>query len=206
MNAAQQLANLRPQMLSYATHQLGDSALAEDVVQDAFVAALDKSEAFRGEAALKTWVFAILKHKITDALRHRYRRQAREIAIETEDPEGDELEAILFRKDGHWATGETPADVGTPEQLLSNREFWQILQRCLNGLPGIQAQVFMMREHFGLSTGEICQQTQLSSNNINVMLYRARLKLQKCLQLYWLGDGAQPSASPRLRKTDGHAP
>ena len=69
--------------------------------------------------------------------------------------------------------------------------------------PGIQAQVFMMREHLGLSTQEISTQTQLTGNNINVMLYRARLKLQKCLQQNWLGDDA--ARSPRTRKTDGHA-
>ena len=80
---------------------------------------------------------------------------------------------------------------------------WQVLQRCLDRLPGIQAQVFMMREHLGLSTQEISTQTQLTGNNINVMLYRARLKLQKCLQQNWLGDDA--ARSPRTRKTDGHA-
>ena len=71
MNATQQMAAFRPQMLSYAARQLGDDELAEDVVQDAFVAAFDRADAFRGEAALKTWVFAILKNKIADALRGR---------------------------------------------------------------------------------------------------------------------------------------
>ena len=54
-----------------------------------------------------------------------------------------------------------------------------------------------------MSTQEISTQTQLTGNNINVMLYRARLKLQKCLQQNWLGDDA--ARSPRTRKTDGHA-
>ena len=80
MNATQQMAAFRPQMLSYAARQLGDDELAEDVVQDAFVAAFDRADAFRGEAALKTWVFAILKNKIADALRGRYRRQSREVS------------------------------------------------------------------------------------------------------------------------------
>ena len=189
MNVSQQMATYRPQMLSYAARQLGDDNLAEDVVQDAYVAAFDKAGAFRGEAALKTWVFAILKHKIADALRGRYRRQSREVTLD-EDPDGDELEALLFRQDGHWETDSGPGDMGNPEQLLTNREFWTVLQRCLAGLPGIQAQVFMMREHLGMSASEICSQTQLTANNINVMLYRARLKLQKCLQQNWLDNAA----------------
>lgn len=204
MNATQQMAAFRPQMLSYATRQLGDDELAEDVVQDAFVAAFDRADAFRGEAALKTWVFAILKNKIADALRGRYRRQSREVSyVQDEDPEGDDLEALLFRADGHWEQDAGPGSMGSPEQLCTDREFWQVLQRCLDRLPGIQAQVFMMREHLGLSTQEISTQTQLTGNNINVMLYRARLKLQKCLQQNWLGDDA--ARSPRTRKTDGHA-
>ena len=157
MNATQQMAAFRPQMLSYAARQLGDDELAEDVVQDAFVAAFDRADAFRGEAALKTWVFAILKNKIADALRGRYRRQSREVSyVQDEDPEGDDLEALLFRADGHWEQDAGPGTLGSPEQLCSD-----------------------------------------------VMLYRARLKLQKCLQQNWLGDDA--ARSPRTRKTDGHA-
>ena len=190
MNVPQQMAAFRPQMLSYATRQLGDDSLAEDVVQDAYVAAFDKASAFRGEAALKTWVFAILKHKVADALRGRYRRQAREVSCDfDDDPDGDALEALLFRQDGHWEADGGPCTLGNPEQLLTNREFWQVLQRCLAGLPGMQAQVFMMREHLGMSASEICTQTQLTAGNINVMLYRARLKLQKCLQQNWLESG-----------------
>ena len=109
MNATQQMAAFRPQMLSYAARQLGDDELAEDVVQDAFVAAFDRADAFRGEAALKTWVFAILKNKIADALRGRYRRQSREVSyVQDEDPEGDDLEALLFRADGHWEQDPAP--------------------------------------------------------------------------------------------------
>ena len=155
-------------MLSYAARQLGDDELAEDVVQDAFVAAFDRADAFRGEAALKTWVFAILKNKIADALRGRYRRQSREVSyVQDEDPEGDDLEALLFRADGHWEQDAGPGTLGSPEQLCTDREFWQVLQRCLDRLPGIQAQVFMMREHLGLSTQEISTQTQLTGNNID---------------------------------------
>ena len=84
-------------------------------MQDAFVAAFDRADAFRGEAALKTWVFAILKHKIADALRGRYRRQSREVSyVQDEDPEGDDLEALLFRADGHWEQDAGPGTLARP--------------------------------------------------------------------------------------------
>lgn len=187
MSISQQLASFRPQMLSYAGKQLGDDDLAEDVVQDALVAALDRADAFRAESALKTWVFAILKNKIADALRGRYRRDQHEVPLE-EDPDGDSLIEELFLANGHWAQGMGPSDLGTPEQHAHSQEFWAIFQRCLDNLPGQQAQVFLMREYLGLSGKEICEQTRLSTSNMNVCLYRARLKLQKCLQLHWL-DG-----------------
>lgn len=183
----ERMVAFRPQMMSYATRKLGDTSLAEDIVQDTYVAALDKADSFRGQATLKTWVFAILKHKITDALRGRYRRNAHEVMIE-DDPDDDSLEHLLFRHDGHWYDEETQADLGSPEQMLHNRQFWLALQHCLNGLPGLQAQVFLMRECLGMSPTEISAQTQLSCNNIHVMLYRARLRLQKCLQINWLSE------------------
>ena len=64
------LEQIRRQMLKFATLQLSDSHLAEDVVQEALVGALKNARSFGGRSALKSWVFAILKNKIADALRH----------------------------------------------------------------------------------------------------------------------------------------
>ncbi len=62
------LQGLRQQMLRFASSQLSDASLAEDVVQEALIGALKNARSFGGRAALKTWVFAILKNKIADAL------------------------------------------------------------------------------------------------------------------------------------------
>ena len=61
-------------MLKFATLQLGDGQLAEDAVQEVLLGALKNAGSFGGKAALKTWVFAILKHKFTDVLRQKQRR------------------------------------------------------------------------------------------------------------------------------------
>lgn len=171
-------------MLAFARKQLNDDHVAEDVVQDAFLAALAQADRFRGEAALKTWVFAILKNKILDALRTRYRQQAREAVLPDENEESlDEC----FKSNGHWDKDNAPAALGQPERHVYNQQFWQLLQVCLDNLPGLQGQVFMMREYLEMTGSEICQQTQLSQNNMNVMLYRARLRLQKCLHIQGVG-------------------
>ena len=67
------LESLRRQMLKFATLQLSDANLAEDAVQEALIGALRKARSFAGRAALKTWVFAILKNKIADILRQKQR-------------------------------------------------------------------------------------------------------------------------------------
>lgn len=68
-----QIEEIRKQMVKFATLQLADKDLAEDVVQDALTNAYKHSASFRREAALKTWIFAILKNKILDLLRTRKR-------------------------------------------------------------------------------------------------------------------------------------
>lgn len=67
------LEQIRRQMLKFATLQLSDAHLAEDVVQEALVGALKNARSFGGRSSLKSWVFAILKNKIADALRHKHR-------------------------------------------------------------------------------------------------------------------------------------
>ena len=67
------LARIRSDMLRFARLQLGNDDEAEDVVQEALAGALKNAASFRGEAALKTWMIAILKNKIADMLRRRQR-------------------------------------------------------------------------------------------------------------------------------------
>lgn len=67
--AAPELESLRPALLRFALLQLRDQALAEDVVQDTLIAVLEKPDSFAGHASLRTYVTAILKYKIIDALR-----------------------------------------------------------------------------------------------------------------------------------------
>lgn len=67
------IEELRVLMLRFATQQLGDEQQAEDAVQEALIGALRNAKSFKRESALKTWVFAILKHKIIDIMRQQKR-------------------------------------------------------------------------------------------------------------------------------------
>ncbi len=80
-----------------------------------------------------------------------------------------------------------PQDWGDPEQSLRQVEFFQVLEACVDQLPGQQGRLFMMREWLELETDEICKQLSISPTNLWVMLHRARLRLRECLQLNWFG-------------------
>lgn len=183
----QLLAEFRPQMLKFARLQLQDSATAEDVVHEAIGAALAGANRFSGRSALKTWLFAILRHKIVDALRER----GRTVPISSLATEEDALDAAfdaLFSASAHWHPASRPQAWGDPEQTLAQREFWVAFETCLELLPANTARVFMMREFLGLETPEISRNLDISTGNCHVILHRARAALRLCLERGWFNN------------------
>jgi RNA polymerase sigma-70 factor (ECF subfamily) len=184
------LAVLRPDLLRFARLQLRDDALAEDVVQDTLIAAMGGIENYAGRAALKTWVFSILKNKIVDALRSRA-RSVNISALGDEETDFEEMFDTLFKANGHWLPGNQPADWGDPEEDLSRQQFWLVFDACLNHLPANTGRVFAMRELLDLDIEEICRELGIASNNCYVILHRARHQLRACLEKTWFGQGEQ---------------
>ena len=177
---------LQKQMLKFASIQLNDHQLAEDAVQEALIGAMKNATSFSGKSAFKTWVFAILKNKIADILRKRHRTV--EVTNLGSNASDDEDFANVFDEKGGWNQGLEPATWGDPEHSYKQEQFWQVLDTCLNNLPERQAKVFMMREYIGLSSDEICASESLSVSNLHVILYRARMRLQKCLEIRWFSE------------------
>lgn len=184
------IENLRRQMLKFATLQLSDANAAEDAVQEALIGALKNARSFAGRAALKTWVFAILKHKIADILRQK-QRTVDASSLLREDQEDEDF-SQLFDQRGFWQAEQRPAAWPHPEEALRAGEFWQVFEACLEKLPGKQARVFMMREFVELDAREICEAVGVSTSNLHVLLHRARLRLRECLANGWFLAGEQP--------------
>jgi len=176
----------RAYLLRVAVLQLRDSDLAEDVVQDTLVAALTGADTFSGRSSLKTWLTGILKHKIVDAIRRRAREPvATPLADETQLEDMD----ALFDESGHWEN--PPADWGDPESALSRAQFLDILELCLEKLPPNTARVFTMREVMDLDSAEICKELAITSTNLWVILYRARMALRQCLEQNWFAPAGR---------------
>ena len=181
------LASFRPDLLRFASLQLGNDDEAEDAVQEALAGAIQNSASFRSEAALKTWVIAILRNKIADIIRQRQRRPINEsqliIAEDMPSP---------FDRRGMWLGDSLPSTWEDPEAAISNKQFLAVLDACLNRLPPQQARVFLLREVVELETEEICLELGLQPNNIHVILHRARLGLRGCLERRWFHVKEEP--------------
>ena len=171
---------LRPYLLRYASVQLRNREQAEDAVQETLLAALAAESSFAGRSNLRTWLTGILKHKIVDTIR----RSSREPAVEIAEGEAgiEDLEA-RFDATGHWRE---PPQVW-PEQALEDKQFLRALERCLAMLPARTGQVFLMREHLGFETADICKELGITPTHCWVLLYRARMALRECLEKGWLG-------------------
>lgn len=181
-----QLEEIRQQMLKFAFLQLKDNTLAEDMVQDAFVSAYKYAESFKGESALKTWIFAILKNKIVDY----FRQKGKTVTVSELFLDDDwDLSEQLFQQSGAWNDEMYhSSEWRQSDSQVYSQQFWQIFESCLNHLPAMQARVFMMRTHLEMETEEICRECEISSANVHTLLYRARLQLQVCLTQKWFGE------------------
>jgi RNA polymerase sigma-70 factor (ECF subfamily) len=180
MTLESELAALHKPLLRFAQMQLRNDSMAEDVVSETLLAILEKPGNFEGRSKLSTYATGILKFKIIDVLRAR----GREVHVEPMDEQSldDALDA-LFATDGHWQ--EPPPAWQHPERALEQRQFFEALQGCVDGMPPRLGRIFMMREWLERETEDICEELGISTSNCGVMLYRARMQLRECLEINW---------------------
>ena len=165
----------------YALARLRDPHLAEDVVQETLIAAI-QNNSYEGKSAARTWLTGILKHKIIDLMRRQMREQPLD---EDRLPDEPGMDDFFADDDGHWI--DKPQFWAAPEDELEQKQFLVILQQCMDRLPKKLAKIFLMREVHESDNEEICKELEISTTNAWVMLYRARMGLRKCLELNWLG-------------------
>jgi RNA polymerase sigma-70 factor, ECF subfamily len=166
----------------FALARLRDPHLAEDVVQETFLAAI-KSPNFAEQSAPRTWLTGILKHKIIDVMRKNVRETVvSDLVDESEDYSVDDF----FDAAGHWV--DKPQEWDMPEDALEQKQFLGVLQDCMAKLPSKLAQLFMLRDVQETDNEEICKELNITATNAWVMLYRARMGLRKCLEINWIGS------------------
>lgn len=184
-NAARWVDAYGDYLYAFAFSRVRDEFLAEDLVQDTLLAAIESKNAFQSKSSEKTWLCGILKHKIVDY----YRRSSREVELTDEEADMSSYD-YLFREEGtwkgHWTAAARPIVwEENPEKVLEHTEFRGILTHCLGELPERVANCFTLREMDGFDAAEICKILGISPNNFWVMMHRARLHLRRCIDFNW---------------------
>lgn len=171
-------------LFRYALIRVRNETVAEDLVQDTFLAAIQGRERFNSQSDERGWLTGILKHKILD----HFRRQARERTVLTDDTLPPELQN-RFDDLGLWKhdpeTG--PVDWGSDaSSQMERKEFMVALNQCLSKLPPRCADAFVLREMESTDSERIQEALGISPSNFWVLLHRARTQLRLCLEQNWL--------------------
>ena len=167
-------------MFRYAYVRLKDRAVAEDIMQESFLAAMKAKERYQGRSSERSWLMGILRHKLIDYLR----KAAREVKMDDLEPEGFE-DSLMFREVG-VPTWQPPKWQFNPRKVFEQKEFWDVFSGCLAKLDQRMNLAFTLKELEGLSTEEVCKELGVEPTYLWVILYRARNALKVCLERNWL--------------------
>jgi RNA polymerase sigma-70 factor (ECF subfamily) len=183
---------LQPAMLRVARMYVSTTAVAEEVVQDAWLGVLRGLDSFEGRASLRTWIFRIL----TNIAKTRGQREGRSLpfaSLAGDDLDAPSVDPSRFDSPagsprGQWST--LPDDwTGIPEDRLIGHETVEIIGKAIAGLPAMQAEVIRLRDALGWSSEEVRNALDLTETNQRVLLHRARAKVRGALERY-LSSGA----------------
>lgn len=163
-------------MLRFALLHLQPREEAEDAVQDALAGMLTATAGLLAQGDARPYLFGILRHKITDRLRRKYRPE-----VGYSEAFADELDNLLFDDRGHWVEGVAPRAWVAPDEKLQTDRFFMLVDACALKLPPKPARVFSMKEFLECDAEEICSTLGLSKADYWQCMSRARKQLQLCL-------------------------
>jgi len=166
-------------LYSYALFRLENKLLAEELVQETFVAGLGARPGFSEKSSEKTWLYSILKNKIYGHLRQKYK----DFQVSADNHDGGAVDSFFSNKGG-WKNMPGRWEEN-PQQHFEEKEFLTVLKKCVGYLPPKQGHAFFMREIDELSNEEICKVLGVSPTNYWVLMHRARLSMRKCLEKTW---------------------
>lgn len=148
---------------------------AEDLVQDVFATFFETLDRFEGRSEVRTWLFGILHRKSLE----RHRQLARE-------DQHDTIDAVFeayFDARGNWIRPPLELD-----RLAASSEAGDAIRACLDDLPPLQRQVFVLREIEQRDAGEVCNILGKTITHVGVLFHRARARLRHCLEARGWGD------------------
>src|SRR5216684_242055 len=176
-------------LLRLAVTFVQSPAIAEEVVQETWMAVVTGIRRFEGRSSVKTWLFKILTNKAkTRALRERRTIPFSEFASDNADERAVDSDRFLPASHpqwpGHWATAPQPWSMG-PEGTALDRETLGVLRSALEALPRAQRVVVALRDVHGWPAADVCAALDLTEANQRVLLHRGRSRLRAALERYF---------------------
>jgi RNA polymerase sigma-70 factor (ECF subfamily) len=166
---------------SFLCRLTGDRARAEDLLQETFLRVVKAAREWEPRALFRTWVFTIARNLAAD--------EARRQAFRAADP----LDAP--RADGAPRREPVAEATRAPDDAAADAELRPLLEAALQALPVEQREVFLLREHAGLSFPEIALATGVNENTVKSRMRYAVLALRDRLAAGGLGPAAAPAAA-----------
>jgi len=169
-------------------------SVADEVVQDTWLAVIKGIDGFQGRSSVSTWIYRIL----ANIARTRGVREQRTVPFSSaagalEEGDGPAVDPDRFRPRGfaagHWSAPPTPWD-DEPERRLASRETLGAVEAAIALLPPAQREVITLRDVEGWTAEEVCNALDLTETNQRVLLHRARSKVRGALEVHFERSGA----------------
>ena len=181
-------------LIRMAMGYVADREVAEEVVQDTWIAAIEGLDRFEGRSSLRTWIFGIMIHKAKDR-GVREKRHTNFSSFESVDEESEEtIDPARFHQSGewvgHWAFPPQPWDDQTPEKLLASQQAVNAMNKAIEALPRTLKDVLILRDVEGVDAKEVCDVLKISETNLYVRLHRARERVRQAVEAYVEGRTA----------------
>jgi RNA polymerase sigma-70 factor (TIGR02943 family) len=166
------------ELYNWAFYKTSRAEIAEDLVQETFLAATEKLSSFKEQSSPKTWLFSILNNKIIDF----YRKK-----INQDQSLDDKGLSAHFNEYLDWRVSKKPQSWKENEKhLLDDNEFQETLKKCLDLLPDKWNTCVKLKYLSEKNGEEICQEVGISTTNFWQIVHRAKLKLRDCIETNWL--------------------
>lgn len=187
-------------LIRMAMGYVADREVAEEVVQDTWIAVIEGLDRFEGRSSLRTWIFGIMIHKAKD---RGVREKRHKTFSSFESVEHDDDEAVdpsRFHQSGewagHWAFPPQPWDDQTPEKLLASQQAVKAMNKAIETLPQTLKEVLILRDVEGVEAKEACDILKITETNLYVRLHRARERVRQAVETYLEGHNRPCKKTP----------
>jgi RNA polymerase sigma-70 factor (TIGR02943 family) len=184
INPKNWVKNYADELYGFAMTKTSNTELAEDLVQETFLAGLKSLNNFRGDSSERTWLYSILKFKIAD--HYRKASTKREITNSKMQVNEDASLDLYFTDEGGWKDTARPQDWGIDYSCpIENKELSIALNNCIEKLAQNQRQLIVLKLVEEVEVEKICKELKITATNYWVIIHRAKLQLRACLEQNW---------------------